>query len=140
MLVGEGSNFLKKTIDPISLSTTYSLRWLAQIVCQIIKKVGWDSDFKCEGVSSLAELTALVNEVESFDPVAKAIRLARRPNAVSELYRKFDIFQFVTKLDGLLDLLDVTADALAATWDLRDDGSMDVVFNGGGDAFKPTIQ
>jgi len=75
-LVGEGSNFLKTRTDPISLSQTHSLRWLAQIVCQIIRRVGWESDFTCEGVSSLADFSALVNEVESFDPVTRAIRSA----------------------------------------------------------------
>ena len=64
MLVVEGSNFLPSPTDPISLSTTHSLRWLAQIVGQIIRKVGWESEFKCEDVSSLAEFSALVNEVE----------------------------------------------------------------------------
>src|SRR5436305_15123759 len=46
LLIGEGSNFLKRRTDPISLYQTHSLRWLAQIVCQIIKTVGWEDDFK----------------------------------------------------------------------------------------------
>jgi hypothetical protein len=133
-LVGEGSNFLRTRIDPISLAGTHSLRWLGQIVCQIIRAVGWESDFICEGVSSLAEFSALVNEVEAFDPVARAIRLgAKDPAAVSAYYRAFDVGQFAEKLDGLLDLLDVTADALAAMWDQREE------FDGGDDS-KPTIQ
>jgi hypothetical protein len=57
-LVGEGSSFLKSRTDPISLSRTRSLRWLAQIVCQIIRRVGWESEFTCEGVSSLADFSA----------------------------------------------------------------------------------
>src|SRR6266852_2411155 len=61
-LVGEGSNFLKSKTDPISLYRTHSLRWLAQIVCQVIKTVGRESDFTCEGVSNLAEFSSLVNE------------------------------------------------------------------------------
>jgi hypothetical protein len=139
-LVGEGSNFLKKRTDPISLSGTHSLRWLAQIVCQIIRTVGWESDFTCDGVASLADFSALVNEVECFDPVARAIRFSRAggPNSVSQYYRTFRVVQFAKKLDGLLDLLDVTADALAATWDLRAQAS-GTEFDGG-DAFKPTIQ
>jgi hypothetical protein len=59
MLVGEGSNFLPSATDPISLFRTTSLRWLAQVASQIIKKVGWESEFKCEGVSSLSEFSAL---------------------------------------------------------------------------------
>src|SRR5579864_8651397 len=44
-LVGEGSNFLPSPTDPLSLAKTHSLRWLAQIVCQIIKMVGWENEF-----------------------------------------------------------------------------------------------
>jgi len=139
-LVGEGSNFLKKRTDPISLSGTHSLRWLAQIVCQIIRTVGWERDFTCEGVSSLADFSALVNEVECFDPVARAIRSSRAggTNSVSQYYRTFNIVQFAEALDGLLDLLDVTADGLAATWDQRGEAS-GTEFNSADD-FKPTIQ
>jgi len=39
----------------ISLFGTHSLRWLAQIVGQIIKAVGWENDFTCEGVASLTD-------------------------------------------------------------------------------------
>src|SRR5579863_100908 len=62
MLVGEGSNFLPSPTDPISLFKTNSLRWLAQIVCQIIRAVTWESEFTCDGISSLAEFSAVVNE------------------------------------------------------------------------------
>jgi len=53
-LIGDGSSFLKSPTDHISLAKTHSLRWLAQIVCQIIRAVKWESDFRCEGVASLA--------------------------------------------------------------------------------------
>jgi len=132
MVVGEGSNFLPSPTDPVSLSTTHSLRWLAQIACQIIKAVKWESEFKCEGVSSLAGFSAVVSEVEAFDPVGRVIRSAGSPNCASEFLRNFDIFKFATKLDALLQLLDSTADALAAEWDQRTDFC-------GGD-FSRTIQ
>lgn len=121
LLVGEGSNFLKTRTDPISLSTTHSLRWLALIVCQIIRAVKWEREFTCEGVSSFAGFSALVSEVESYDHVARAIRSssAKGPDPVPEFYRTFKVFRFAMKLDALLDLLHVTADALAATWDQR---------------------
>jgi hypothetical protein len=142
LLVGEGSNFLRSPTDPISLSTTHSLRWLAQIVCQIIKKIGWESEFKCEGVSSLVEFSALVNEVEIFDPVPRAIRHSRTgdPHSISQYFRTFDIFQFAKSLDALLELLDSTADALAAEWDRRVKAAAAFAELGGGDDFKATIQ
>jgi hypothetical protein len=67
---GEGSSFLKSETDPISLYRTHSLRWLAQIACQVIRTLGWERDFTCEGVSNLAELSSLINEIESLDPVS----------------------------------------------------------------------
>jgi hypothetical protein len=41
---------------------------------------------------------------------------------------------FVRRLDAVLDLLDVTADALAAEWDLRSGKEW-----GGDNEFKPTV-
>jgi hypothetical protein len=137
-LVSEGSSFLKVRTDPISLSRTHSLRWLAQIVCQIIKAVEWESDFTCDGVTSIADFSAVLNEIESLDPVARAIRSSRTegPSSVSQYYRTFNVGQFVKKLDALLDLLDVTADALAATWDQV---SGEQTLHAGDDC-EPTIQ
>lgn len=137
-LVDEGSNFLKERTDPLSLAKTHSLRWLAQIVGQIIKTVGWESEFKCEGVASLPDFSALVSELEALDPVAVAARPANRfPDSwVPNQLLPPNIVQFAKKLDALLDLLDSTADALAATWEkISGEGTLQ-----GGNDFKPTIQ
>ncbi|HWE51720.1 MAG TPA: hypothetical protein VG273_18140 [Bryobacteraceae bacterium] len=140
LLVGEGSVFLKTRTDPISLSTTHSLRWLAQIVCQIVRRIGWEKDFKCDSMASLADFTALVNEVESFDPVSRAIlhSRAKGPNSLSEYYRTFDVVEFAKKLDALLVLVDATADAIAATWDQQADSAAGGQFRA--ENFNPTIQ
>ena len=118
-LVGEGSNFLKERTDPITLYKTQSLRWLAQIVCQIVRTVRWENEFKCDGVSSLADFSALVNELEALDPVSCAVHSSSRGRNGSAPHQLQppNVIRFAKKLDGLLDLLDVTADALAATWD-----------------------
>jgi hypothetical protein len=118
-LVGEGNGFLPSKTDHISLFSTHSLRWLAQIVCQIVRKIGWEREFTCNGVSSLAEFRAVVDEVESLGPGARVVQAARvtGPDAVTQYYRTFDAAQFAHKMDGLLELLDATADALAAEWD-----------------------
>ena len=137
-LVGEGSNFLPSPTDPLSLAKTHSLRWLAQIVCQIIKMVGWENEFKCEGVSSLADFSALVNELEALDPVICAMHPGNRRTDgwVPQQLQPPNVVRFVKKLDTLLDLLDATTDALAATWETV---SRETTFDAGGD-FKPTIQ
>ena len=136
LLVGAGTNFLQTKVDPISLASTHSLRWLAQITGQIIREVGWEKTFKCQGITSLTDFGALVNEVESLEPVAQAIRSSKGRNSVSDSFLRFDVVQFARRLDCLLELLDVTADALAATSEKL---SGEEIFQGGDD-FKPTIQ
>jgi hypothetical protein len=119
-LVDQGSVFLPSPTDPLSLAKTHSLSWLAQIVAQIIKAVKWENEFKCEGVASLAEFSALMNELEELDPVALAVQLQnRRPGGwVPNPLLPPKVVRLAEKLDGLLDLLDSTADGLAATADL----------------------
>jgi hypothetical protein len=136
-LVDEGNNFLPSPTDSISLAKTHSLRWLAQIVGQIIKKIGWENEFKCEGVATLADFSALVSELEILDPVAVAVHPKnRRPDGWVPLQlQPPNVIRFAKKLDCLLDLLDVTADALAATWEKM---SGKDEFRGGDD-FGPTI-
>src|SRR5439155_70400 len=101
-----------------SLYRTHSLRWLAQIVRQVIKTAGWESDFMCEGVSSLTEFSSLIDEVESLDPVSCAVHFAGCP----EIFQEISAVQFARKLDALLELLDATSDALAAMWDQNNFG------------------
>jgi hypothetical protein len=140
-LVGEGSNFLPSPIDSITLYKTHSLRWLGQIVCQIIKTVGWEKEFKSDGAGSLADFSALVGELEALDPVAVAVNPAnrRRDFSVPDQLQPANVIRLARKLDGLLDLLNATADALAATWDLQAEGISVELDPDVGEDFKPTI-
>jgi len=137
-LVDDGCNFLKERTDSITLYKTHSLRWLAQIICQIIKAVKWENEFKCEGIASLAEFSALVSELEALDPVAVAGRPGnRRPDSwVPNQLLPSNVVPLARKLDALIDLLVATADALAA---IGDRVSGEEMFQDGED-FKPTIQ
>ena len=110
---------------------THSLRWLTQIACQVIKRVAWESDFVCEGISNLTDFS-LVNEIESLDPVSCAVHFAsgRNHGSAAQTFEEIGAVQFAKKLDALLELLDVTADALAATWDQRADAAADGGFGG----------
>jgi len=140
-LVGEGSKFLPSPTDVITLYKTHSLRWLAQIVCQIIKAVRWENEFKCEGIATLADFSTVVNELEALDPVSIAVRSggrARHDGSVPHQLQPPNVVQFAKSLDCLLDLLDSTADALAAEWDLRSECPNEANRNGGG--CDPTIQ
>jgi hypothetical protein len=61
-------------------------------------------------------------------------------DSVSPYYRAFNAAQFARRMNGLLNLLDVTADALAAMWDERAEVmAADAELSDGGD-FDPTIQ
>src|ERR1017187_3155070 len=139
-LVGEGSNFLPSPTDSISLYKTHSLRWLAQLVCQIIKAVRWEDEFKCEGIATLADFSAVVNELDVLDPVSIAVRSGSRARdgSVPHQLQPPNVVQFAKSLDCLLDLLDSTADALAAEWELRSEAPTEANENGGGP--EPTIQ
>ncbi len=141
-LIGEGCKFLPSPTDPLSLAKTHSLRWLAQIVCQIIKTLQWESEFKCDSVTSLADFSALVNELEALDPVSWAVHSSSRSRdgSAPPQLQPPNVVRFARKLDGLLDLLDAVADGLAAAWDLQQAGiSSESDLDDGGD-FKPTIQ
>ncbi len=120
-LVGEGGNFLPTPTDSITLYKTHSLRWLAQIVCQIIKSVKWEKEFRCEGISTLAEFSAAVAELEALDPVVLAVHSGNRTadGWVPPQLQPPNVVRFAKKLDVLIDLLDSTADGLAAASDLR---------------------
>jgi hypothetical protein len=137
-LVDEGCNFLPSPTDPISLYKTHSLRWLAQIVCQIIKTIQWENEFRSEGIASLSDFTALVNELEALDPVSCAVDADSRrgDGSVPHQLQPPNVIRLAKRLDGLLDLLDATTDAMAATWNQL---SGEEPFHPGGD-FKPTIQ
>lgn len=138
-LVGEGSNFLPSPTDPITLYKTHSLRWLAQIVCQIIKAVRWESEFKCEGIATLGDFSAVVSELEALDLVSIAVHSGSRARdgSVPHQLQPPNVVRFANQLDFHLTLLDVTADALAAERDLRSEEPTKGNGNGG---FEPTIQ
>ncbi len=137
-LIGEGSKFLSSPTDSISLYKTHSLRWLAQIVCQIIKAVRWEDEFKCEGVATLSDFSAVVKELEALDPVSIAVHShsRARDGSVPPQLQPPTVVQFAKNLHRLLDLLASTADALAAEWA----GAEGIPADPEDGGFGPTIQ
>jgi len=124
-LVGEGCSLLPTPTDPLTLYKTHSLRWLAQIVCQVIKTVQWESKFKCEGVGDLAAFSALIGELEAMDPVVSAVMPIdrKRDGSVPPLLQPPNVVRLSKRLDALLDLLEATTDALTALLDQRREAS-----------------
>ncbi len=133
IVLGEGGNFLATKPDPISVSKSHSVSWLAQFVCQIVTALKWEQEFKCEGVETLADFKAIIEEINSVDPGSYSLRCP------VDLKSKSSVMEFARRIDAVVSLLESTGDALAAEWDLRLDGSgLGSGWDGG--EFGPIIQ
>ena len=137
VVLGDGGNFLPTKPDSISVHKTRSVSWLAQFVCQIITALPWEGEFRCEGVENLADFKSVIEDVNAIDPEFHAFRC---PVAGGETDADTGdvittVRQFVRRLDAVLDLLDGTADALAAEWDLGSGKNE----RDGDNEFKPTV-
>lgn len=102
-LVEEGGRFLKSPTDHLTLAKTKSLRWLGQIVCQVIRAVQWEAEFRCDGVSNLAAFRALLAELESTEPVAAAISSDKTKDTFGDVpsqLTKSKVLEVVPKLDA----------------------------------------
>ena len=129
--------------DHISVGKTHSVSWLAQFVCQIITAVKWENEFRCEGVENLADFKAVTEELTAVDPGSYVFRLPAiiaqgQDSAPGRV--KLTIRDFARRMDALLELLDSTADALAATWDMHMEGPAPEGELDAGNGFDPTIQ
>ena len=133
IVLGKGGNFQAAKPDPISVSNSHSVSWLAQFVCQIVTAVRWKHGFKCRGIETFEDFKAMVEVMNSVDPGMYVFRSPVDPH--SEMAVK----EFVRKLDSLLDLLESIADALAAESDLRSEVTAHETDEHGG-SFKPTVQ
>ena len=142
LVLGEGGNFLATKPDTLSVHKTHSVSWLAQFVCQIITALKWDCEFICDGIENLADFKAVIDELSAVDPGSYVFRPPVRAEGQDSVLGgdKQTIRDFARRMDALLELLDSTADALAAEWDLRAEGTvLDADWNGG-PGFEPTIQ
>ena len=141
MVLGEGGNFLATKPDALSVHKTHSVSWLAQFVCQIITALKWENEFKCDGIENLTDFKAVIEELSAVDPGSYIFRLPVRAEGHDSVPCRVNlttIREFAGRMDALLELLDSTADALAAEWDLRSEGPTEANGNAGG--FEPTIQ
>lgn len=140
LVLGEGGNFLATKPDTLSVHKTHSLSWLAQFVCQIITALKWEQEFRCEGIENLAAFKAVIEELNAVDPGSYVFRLPVSAEVLDSVPGggKLTIRDFARRANALLELLDSTADALAAEWDLRSERPTEA--NGHGGGFVPTIQ
>jgi hypothetical protein len=140
LVLGDGGNFLATKPDVLSVHKTHSVSWLAQFVCQIITALKWEYEFTCEGVENLGDFKAVIEELNAVDPGSYVFRLPVSAEGQDSVpgQVKLTVRDFARRTDALLDLLDCTAEALAAEWDMRVEGPTNANGNDGG--FEPTIQ
>ena len=141
-VIGDGGNFLATKPDTLSILKTHSLPWLAQFVCQIITAVKWEVEFRCDGVEGLGDFKAIIEKLNAVDPAFYAFRspAAAERKAAGPGHLDLSVTEFARRVDAVLGLLDATADALAAEWDLRADAAaVGSDWPNGGD-FGPTVQ
>jgi hypothetical protein len=141
IVLGEGGNFLATKPDTLSIRKTHSVSWLAQIVCQIVAALKWETEFRCDGIDNLAKFKAVIEQLNSVDPGSYIFGLpvsAKEQDSVAGGGR-LTIREFARQLDALVKLLNSTADALAATWDTREEAArIEAAWSGSG--FEPPIQ
>ena len=142
LVLGEGGNFLATTPDALSVHKTHSVSWLAQFVVQIVIALKWEKEFRCDGIENLADFKAVIDELNAVDPGSYVFRLPVMAEAEDFVpgQVKLTIHDFVRRADALLELLDSTADALAAEWELREDGQAIESDNSSGRGPVPWIQ
>lgn len=116
LVLADGGNFLATRPDELSVHKSRSLSWLAQFVSQIVVALKWEGEFKCAGVESLADFKALIEETNGIDPPFHAFR---SPFAEGSQDIGLALRDFLRRLDSLLELLDRTADGIAAECQLR---------------------
>ena len=75
LVLGEGGNFLAAKPDTLSIYKTHSVSWLAQFACQIVTALKWEKAFTCEGIENLANIMAVIEELNAVDPGSYVFRL-----------------------------------------------------------------
>ena len=135
IVLGNGGKFLATRPDELSVHKTRSLSWLAQFVVQIITALKWEEEFTTEGINDLGDFKAVVAEANEINATFQVFRCPADPERPEAM--KCAVLDFVRRLDALLELLERTADGLAAEWDLRSDPTaLDADWPGG----KATLQ
>jgi hypothetical protein len=138
LVLGGGGNFLPPGPGPALIRQTHSLRHLVHVVSKVIKAVGWEQSFTCEGVSNLADFRTVVIELDAIESGSVVLRYAGTGHGgmTGRGGLVFDVRGFARQMDAVIGLLDATVDALAATWDSRGEKTENVT----GDNPGPPVQ
>ena len=142
LVLGDGSYFLPNEPDRLSVYKTHSVSWLARLVSQIVTALRWENEFSCEGIKTLTDFKAVIDNINSVDPGPQPFRYPANAEARADSVPStstFNVREFAQTMDALLALLDSTSDALAATWDQQSQAALKAALDDFND-IKPTIQ
>jgi hypothetical protein len=82
-----------------------------------VTKLGWEGESKCEGIDTLVDFKVWVAKANTVDPGMYVFRSPVDPHT------RIALQEFARTMDLVLELLERTADVLAAAWDMRSEGT-----------------
>jgi hypothetical protein len=141
LVLGDGGAFLATRPDELSILKTHSVIWLAQFISQIITRLKWEKDFRCDGIASLADFKAFMEKVNEVDPSSMFFRIPIGTEGQNSAAGggRLTIGEFTRRMEALLVLLDSIAGSLTAERDKRSKSArIELAWNTGG--VEPPIQ
>ena len=105
---------------------------MTPVPSQSSARVQWQGEFKAAGIEDLTTFKSLIEAVNSIDPAFYSFRYPADPEGP-----RCEVLDFIVRLENLVELLEHTADSLAAEWDLRSDR---ISLESGWTGEKPIIQ
>ncbi len=114
--VGEGKRFQKAPTCFLTLGQTDSVRWLGQLLGQILKNLKWQERFRHKSVEGVKGMQELIEEFEEME-VMQAIQFGRRerrgPGDVPAVLRVERVMEVTRRVDELVELLERTEAEMA---------------------------
>lgn len=124
-VMGEGANHLTDPPDGYTIGKTRSLPWLGQLVSRIVRSLGWEQEFYCDGIANLREFKTVLEGINEADPGAYIYRPPLGdPASPSQLMERLE--EFSRRMEALLELLVAMDDAIAAMWIDDDDPGLPI--------------
>ena len=116
LVLGDGINFLSQKPDLEFVYRTHSLGRLLKMAWEIVT-CAWKKNLTLEAAQNLIFIRTVVEDLDVGGPGSYAFRYAVDAGGANS--KTFSIDNFAKRMDEVLNMLDGTAEALTAAWDLR---------------------